>query len=616
MRRSVISTKSAVLLLCSAITLSACTTMPFVNNGADHAQSNTQNAAGVKRAASEQRVSEQTIAASTIPAPKTLEHPTPAQLPESPVTALPSAQVEPTAAAAMKAPPAASPPAAKQEALAAADADGTYLDTNYAELPIAPGPTQTEVTAAPYAFLWDVFREHAQLPLAVNVPRVQAQRNWYKEHQHYLQRVLERAKPYLYHILSETVARDLPSELVLVPFVESAFDPFAYSQGHAAGLWQFIPSTAAAYGMVGNWWFEPRRDTRRATSAALTYLGKLNRQFDGDWMLALAAYNCGATTVRRAMARNKRRGASTDFWSLDLPHETRAYVPKIIALAQIFSDPAQHHVTLTDIPYAPYFEVVTVNGQFDLALASQLSGTPLSDLYLLNAGLNRWASAPEGPHEILIPALAASQFREGLQTLKPAQRAKWFRYTIRSGDTIDRIARRFNLTSALLRQVNDLRRDHIVAGQILLVPETQQRLVKYQHAPAADADALAGTYRTNHMIKTGDSLWSLAKKYDVAIADLAHWNQISTRTTLVDGDFLTIYTRRPVADPQLQDHRIRKFAYRARKGDSYARIANRFNVSLHELQRWNRTELSDYLRPGDQVTLFVDILDVSSGGKR
>lgn len=552
---------------------------------------------------------------------------------ERPTPAMPPAPATPTALAAAKASTteaqpahasaiaathapatitrAGSPPAAKQEALATADADGSFLDTDYAALPVSQ--TRADVTTTPYAFLWDVFREHAQLPLAVNVPRVQAQRNWYKEHQHYLQRVLERAKPYLYHILSETVAQDLPSELVLVPFVESAFDPFAYSQGHAAGLWQFIPSTAAAYGMVGNWWFEPRRDIRQATTAALTYLSKLHRQFDGDWMLALAAYNCGATTVRRAMARNQRRGAKTDFWSLDLPHETRAYVPKIIALAQIFSDPAKHHVTLTDIPYAPYFEVVTVGSQLDLALASQLSGTPLSDLYLLNAGLNRWASAPDGPHELLIPAPVAAQFRAGLQKLKPTHRARWFRYTIRAGDTIDHIARRFNLTSALLRQVNDLRRDHIVAGQVLLVPETQQRLVKYRHAPTDGTSVAAGTYRTNHMIKTGDSLWSLAKHYDVAIDDLAHWNQISTHSTLVDGDFLTVYTRRPVADPQLQDHRIRKYAYRARKGDSYARIASRFDVSLRELQRWNRTELNDYLRPGDQVTLFVDILDVSAG---
>src|SRR5690606_25387789 len=196
---------------------------------------------------------------------------------------------------------------------------------------------------------------------------------------------------YLHHIDEQADARDMPLELVLLPIVESAFDPFAYSHGRASGPWQFIPSTGKHFGLEQDWWADQRRDIVASTEAALTYLQQLADRFDGDWLLALASYNAGAGNVSRAITRNRNAGKPTDYWSLQLPRETMAYVPKLLALAQIVRDPEQFGLDVPAIADEPYFTSIDVGGQIDLAQAAEMADISLEELYLLNPAFNRWA---------------------------------------------------------------------------------------------------------------------------------------------------------------------------------------------------------------------------------
>ncbi len=467
-------------------------------------------------------------------------------------------------------------------------------------------------TQSTIPLIWDVFRENVSLNLAEDNQRIKVQRDWYSRNQAYITRVLTRAEPYIYHILDETVERNLPSELALLPIVESAFDPFAYSHGRAAGIWQFIPGTGKAYGLKQTWWYEGRRDPVASTEAALNYLERLNKQFDGDWMLALASYNSGAGTVRRAIRRNKAAGKPTDFWSLDLPKETRAYVPKLIALSQIFFEPKKYNVTLLEYPFEPYFDIVETGAQLDLALAADMAELELDELYRLNPGFNRWATDPDGPHRILVPIERSEKFRAALDKLPPEKRIQWIRYTIQEGDSVLSISKKNNLTPELLMQVNHLNGTTIRAGKTLLIPTASQALDKYSlSADQRLANKLNrernGKQKLYHRVSAGDSFWSISREYEVDHRSLASWNGMAPTDLLAEGRNLVIYTESGQNTSALQQQRLRKVFYKARNGDSYARIADRFNISLRQIKSWNNVNLKKYLQPGDTLTLYVDV---------
>ena len=236
------------------------------------------------------------------------------------------------------------------------------------------------LSSEPTFSIWPRVRAGFQLSSDVNQPSLQKHVSWFARHPEYIQRVMSRADPFLYYILEEAEKRNLPTELVLLPIVESAYQPFAYSHGRAAGIWQFIPSTGKLYGLKQNWWYDGRRDIYASTQAALNYLENLNKLFKGDWMLALAAYNSGSGTVQRAVKRNRKLKRATDFWHLKLPKETRAYVPKLLALKEIITNPEKYSVSLRCISDAPGFKQVKTTAQIDLALAAELAEIDLETL--------------------------------------------------------------------------------------------------------------------------------------------------------------------------------------------------------------------------------------------
>lgn len=466
------------------------------------------------------------------------------------------------------------------------------------------------------ADLWQRVRDGFALDLDIDNPRIKAQRDWYARHQAYLDRVATRAERYLHHIVEEADKRGIPMEMALLPIVESAFDPFAYSHGRAAGAWQFIPSTGTHFGLDQNWWYDGRRDITASTDAALKYLQQLADRFDGDWLLALASYNAGAGTVSRAIRNNERRGRPTDFWSLNLPRETRAYVPKLIAIAQIVRNPEQYNISLQPIPDTPYFASIDVGSQIDLAEAAKLADIPAEELYLLNPGYSRWATPPQGPHTLLLPIAHVETFNEKLAALPEEARMRWEHYTIRPGDSLISIARKFQTTPDTLRTANKLRGNTIIAGDSLLIPRPSASSEAYalsadNRLEAIQNRAVAGRSKHEYTVRNGDSFWKISRQFNVGVRELAKWNNMAPGDPLRVGQSLVVWSTQAPAwrgnDTPAQAAMIRKVNYPVRRGDSLSRIASRFNVSINQIASWNGLNTSKYLQPGQRLTLYVDV---------
>jgi soluble lytic murein transglycosylase-like protein len=293
----------------------------------------------------------------------------------------------------------------------------------------------------------------------VQEPSIDQQLAWFEHNPDYLERVFQRGQRYLYHVVTEVEARGMPLEFALLPVVESAYEPFAYSSGRAAGMWQFIPGTGVRFGLKQNWWYDGRRDVIESTRASLDYLQALHDQFDGDWLLAIAAYNVGENYVQRELDYNRSHGKPTDFWHLKLPAETRAYVPKLLALKRLMAEPERYGLEFAVIPNEPYFAVIDTGSQIDLKIAAQLAGTAYDELVALNPGYNRWATDPDGPHRMLVPIDNADGFETALRTLTTEDRVRYAIHEVTQGQ------RRQGRKSGRRRHFEDPRDQRPIAGQ-------------------------------------------------------------------------------------------------------------------------------------------------------
>ena len=476
-----------------------------------------------------------------------------------------------------------------------------------------PSSLAEQAAEKPATDLWQQTRDHMALDLDQDQKRLQTQFNWYKKHPQYMQRVTTRASRYYHYILGEVVKRDMPAEIALLPIVESAYDPFAYSHGRAAGPWQFIPGTAKHFGLKSSWWYDGRRDIVASTDAALTYLQQLHKRF-GDWELALAAYNCGGGNVSKAIRRNKKKNLATDFWSLKLPKETQAYVPKLLAVSKLIRDAEQNGLTLAPLKDEPVFTQVKLDSQIDLAQAATLAGITTQELYQLNPGFNRWATDPEGPHDLLIPVASADQFKQQLAQLPATQRVNWLRYKIRGGDTLSTIARNHNTTTSVIRSANKIQGNNIRAGKYLLIPTAKQQSSDYVLSQSQrfnrKQNKLASSNRNkiSHRVQSGDSFWKIARQYKVGVRQLASWNQMAPGDPLRTGQTLVIWKADTSGNlSRSEQQMIRRIGYSVRSGDSLSTIAGKFRVSVNDIKRWNKLNTSKYLQPGQKLTLYVDI---------
>lgn len=409
--------------------------------------------------------------------------------------------------------------------------------------PPAPEASQQRDTEQ-FADLFDRMRAGFSLP-QVEDAAIDRRLHWYVQHPDYLDRAFRRGRRYLPHIVGELESRGMPRELALLPVLESAFDPFAYSPSHAAGLWQIIPSTGRLLGLRRSWWWEGRRDPIEATRAALDYLQRLHREFDGDWLLAVAAYNTGAVNVHRAVERNRRRGRPTDFFHLDLPLETRTYVPKFLALARLVRQPGAYGLELPAIPNEPYFARIRIDDPVDLGVLADLAGTPRDELIALNPGFNRFATAPDGPHRLLVPAPAAARFEKVLAELPPARRLRSLHHRVARGETLIALAARYRISVDALRLANRIRGSLIRAGQDLLIPLSYRAPAAVRHAAPLGAEAIARAFSpqgsgATYTVRRGDTLAAVSRRFRVSIPDLVAWNELADPDRLAPGQRLVI----------------------------------------------------------------------------
>jgi membrane-bound lytic murein transglycosylase D len=442
--------------------------------------------------------------------------------------------------------------------------------------------------------LWRDIRADFALEHYLDQRRVRQELAWLKRHPSYLPRLQSRLQRYLPHIHAEVRARGLPGELALLPIVESALDPYAFSHGGAAGLWQFIPATATRFGLPRDWWIDGRRDPVLATDAALDYLEHLHRRLD-DWYLAVAGYNAGEGNVRRAL---RKSGGETYFFDLDLPRETSAYVPRLLALSALVADPEAHGMTLPEVVPEPAFVTLDTRGQFDLMKAAAALELPVDALYEWNPALNQWATPPQGPHALHVPVSLAADAQSRLDAVPEKERVQWLRVEVARGDTLSHLARRHRTDVETLRRVNRLSGNRIRAGQALFIPRSTE-------APAAYPVA-SRRPEGDYQVQPGDSLWSIARAHEVPLARLVKANEIGPKEVLRVGQRLVIPggSATPVAG---RGDVIRKVRYGVRRGDSLARIASKFNVAVTDIAQWNKIDPGNYLQPGQKLLIYVNV---------
>jgi len=443
------------------------------------------------------------------------------------------------------------------------DAQDRADQSSPAARPSSASPTQKE-PGIHYANLWDRVRAGLSLP-TLDSPYIARHEQWFVNNPEFMEAMLGRAHLYLFHIVEEVEKRGMPMEIALLPAIESAYKPYAYSRAKASGLWQFIPSTGRLYGLHANWWYDGRRDVLASTQAALDYLEKLKDDFNGDWQLALASYNCGEGKVARLLEANRRKGLPANYSGLtkSLPRETQHYVPKLMAFVNIVSDPAKYGVQLPLIPNQPYFEQVDAGSQIDLGVVARLTDLPVTELYQINPGHSRWITDPNGPHNLLIPADKKDMLLTGLSTLPDDERVLWARHEVQRGDTIHTVAKKNNVTVEALKSANHLTDTRLTVGQNLLIPAGPGKLAQAPPpAPAPAAPAISASTRSapagnedkiqvTHRVKNGDTLWNIAKRYSVNVGDLREWNLLGPKDVIKLGQNLTVWTHRANASAAL-----------------------------------------------------------------
>jgi membrane-bound lytic murein transglycosylase D len=432
-----------------------------------------------------------------------------------------------------------------------------------------------------YDDVWKRIRADFRLDHSVENPRVQAHIRWFQNHPDYVERVTQRASPYIYLIVEELDRRNMPKEVALLPMVESAFNPLAYSPMRAAGLWQMMPGTARGYGIQMNNYYDGRRDIYAATNSALDYLSKLSNDFAGDWLLVFAAYNTGEGNVGKAIDNNKRSNKNTNYWSLRLHSETHEYVPRLLALSHIIKNAENYGIKLPYVPNQPHVQMVNVGKQISLDLAAQLAEMSLYDLKQYNPGYTSWATSPTGPHVLMLPKSAAEKFTTNLASLP--------------------------------------------ANHQLGIDESRNVAVK---AMPITAPSKNGTY----IVKSGDNLWTISKKYKISANQLAELNNLSIKTPLKVGQKLKIKNgtdakttlannksknivpkvtpKKDIVATEKNSNSKQSLSakeinttgiYAVKQGDSIYKIAKQFGVSQKDLLKWNKIGASTKLKIGQKL---------------
>ena len=405
--------------------------------------------------------------------------------------------------------------------------------------------------------VWERMRQGFQLQDSVGLnPRIEQQRLWFANNLSYLENAGERGSLYIHYIVERLEERNMPLELALLPVIESSYNPMAYSRAHAVGLWQFIPSTGRYFNLRQNQFYDGRRDITASTTAAMDYLTRLHDMFNGDWLLALAAYNAGEGTVSRAIERNEKLGLPTDYWNLPLPAETQAYVPKLLALSQVVLAPEAYGVNLNPIANEPYFKVVEINQRMDLSKVAAVANIDEDELFQLNPAFKQRTTTLDGPQHLLVPTSKAQLLTTSLSTMRPEEL----------------------ISKRPLKPVFE----------------------------GANSPAIAGAKRS-YRVKRGDNLGTIAKANKVDVKDLQQWNKLTGKNLKV-GQTLVMQDNAKRSGGRVNtvvaaNSKKQRTKYKVKQGDSLYMVAKRFNVEMQHLKRWN-PRLGQALKPGQMLTVY------------
>lgn len=482
-----------------------------------------------------------------------------------------------------------------------------------ARVSIVPAQEAVESETVEFKDIWARIGAGLQFAYKYDNARIDEQLQFYRDNPSYLRTVTERASPFIFEIVEEVERRGLPMELALLPIVESAFNPNAVSPGNSVGLWQIGSSTAPVLGLKRDWWYDGSRDPIASTSAALDYLTTLQQMFDESWLLSLAAYNTGPGNVRKAINRNEVRDRDVDYWSLNLPSITEDFAPKLIALSRLVAEPDHYGMELSDVPNAPAVKLVDVGYQLDLALAANIAGIDSETLYQLNPGFRQWATHPDGPYGLLVPVAVADAFTSALADQRDRPNVTWDRYVVQSGDTLGKIARQFRTQVGVLQQVNAIEGSRIIAGESLLIPRAYDSAAPIAAPNAPDYPGIASRTSvastvppeppSRYTVRSGDSLWLIANRYQITVAQLSQWNSLGADALIKPGQQLVLQGDTTLAQTNGQNTIEAPQGYTVRPGDSLARIAQRFRITAEDLANWNSIQLGDLIHPGQQLQL-------------
>ena len=498
----------------------------------------------------------------------------------------------------------------------------------------------------------------------LNSPLVLQQEQWYATRPDYIQRFVDRGSKYLHHIVEEVEKRGMPTEVALLPIIESAFNPQAFSRAKASGMWQFIPSTGKHFGLKQDWMADNRRDVLLSTDAALDYLQKLYGMFN-SWELAFAAYNCGEGCVARAILKNQKKGLPTDYLSLNLPPETRNYVPKLIAVKNIVLSPGSYGIELEAVENRPYFAKVAAPEKIDTSLAARLAEMPEDEFATLNPAFIR-PVASSGTGTFLVPYEKAQTFRSNLDLYRSLNgpMVSWQTVNARRGELIDAIAKRYGMTGSYLRATNGALKEKqgkLTAAATIMVPITAQvkiinatfdqkvalkvaqpmvtdvpltetkiaqpallavnHLAKLDEAPAPITSVVASVSQAPappgaHRVQRGETLFSISKRYGVAIDQIKIFNAMKTNSVRIGQNLLLsgISTAEAASAnaPGLMRVGIparavpnKTSTYTVRSGDTLYAIAIKFAVELDDLLRWNKLSAKSVLQPGNKIRVTL-----------
>lgn len=466
--------------------------------------------------------------------------------------------------------------------------------------------THSQYKSQPKDF-WENLLKHSAIKYTGHDSLYLQHAKWFKQHPNYIYQILINAKPFLAYIYNQIENKKLPSELLYLPIIESNYDPYAYSYQSAAGIWQLMNLTAKRFNIEQNWWYDGRRDIIDSTEGALKYLSFLYKEFHHNWLLAIAAYNAGEGTVKKAILKNKMHHKPIDFWSLSLPKQTTQYVPKWLALSNNIKTLLKN--TPKDFPVIDQkLSRLDLTNQIDLRLVSQLSRLSLENVYFYNPGFNQWATAPDIKQHLLLPRTNINFFKQAIKHIPKDKLVAWRIYTVERGDNLGSIAEHFNITLKDILKYNQISGTKIYTHQHLILPIASAENTVYEKNMFNARKTPPVTLETiQYVIKSGDSLWNIAKQYHVSVKQICSWNQIKASTPIKPRNTLNIikkikHKHNALSRPEV----IRRIYYSVKKGESCSLIARKFRLPIKKMYEWNSV-CNKNIYPKQKLKIFIDV---------